>query len=152
MTLYCPTCGYNLTGLADNRCPECGKAFDPRQVGLQQASRSRVDLPDDVTMVAVAAWLFVLPMLYWALAAGLAWLWGIDAVMLLVLLLLAAPFMLMVARRLCRRIAFTRALADNRPREWVVAGGSAMRLSTALWAMQLFAALGPVVFVVVLAG
>lgn len=23
----CPTCGYNLTGLAEDRCPECGMGF-----------------------------------------------------------------------------------------------------------------------------
>jgi hypothetical protein len=27
-TLTCPTCGYRLDGLRDDRCPECGKAFD----------------------------------------------------------------------------------------------------------------------------
>lgn len=30
--LSCPTCDYNLTGLTENRCPECGEAFDPEQV------------------------------------------------------------------------------------------------------------------------
>jgi hypothetical protein len=35
-TLYCPKCGYNLTGLTENVCPECGGAFDPRQVRALQ--------------------------------------------------------------------------------------------------------------------
>ena len=27
--LGCPWCGYRLQGLPDNRCPECGRRFDP---------------------------------------------------------------------------------------------------------------------------
>jgi hypothetical protein len=26
--LHCPNCDYNLTGLTENRCPECGSEFD----------------------------------------------------------------------------------------------------------------------------
>lgn len=26
--LYCPSCRYILTGLSENRCPECGRRFD----------------------------------------------------------------------------------------------------------------------------
>lgn len=26
---YCDSCGYNLTGLVENRCPECGIGFNP---------------------------------------------------------------------------------------------------------------------------
>jgi len=37
-TLYCPICGYNLTGLPENRCPECGQAFNPLQL-LNSARR-----------------------------------------------------------------------------------------------------------------
>ena len=28
-TIYCRTCSYNLHGLPENRCPECGNTFDP---------------------------------------------------------------------------------------------------------------------------
>jgi hypothetical protein len=41
MTLYCPKCGYNLTALTENRCPECGEGFDPKSLAeLQQAGIS----------------------------------------------------------------------------------------------------------------
>lgn len=35
-TLYCPNCGYNLTALTQNVCPECGETFEPRQVRALQ--------------------------------------------------------------------------------------------------------------------
>lgn len=28
-TMYCRQCGYELIGLSENRCPECGRVFDP---------------------------------------------------------------------------------------------------------------------------
>jgi hypothetical protein len=28
-TMYCLSCGYDLHGLPEHRCPECGRAFDP---------------------------------------------------------------------------------------------------------------------------
>lgn len=39
MTLHCPECGYDLTGLRVNRCPECGRAFDPIAPAREQSIR-----------------------------------------------------------------------------------------------------------------
>lgn len=42
---FCPTCGYNLTGLVKDRCPECGKAFDRAELErLKQAGTEPIEL------------------------------------------------------------------------------------------------------------
>lgn len=40
----CGSCGYNLTGSASNRCPECGNLFIETGVVMQAARSSRVRL------------------------------------------------------------------------------------------------------------
>jgi len=30
--MNCPSCGYDLRGLPEHRCPECGRPFDPRTI------------------------------------------------------------------------------------------------------------------------
>jgi hypothetical protein len=30
--LRCPACDYNLTGIVEHRCPECGSSFDPEEL------------------------------------------------------------------------------------------------------------------------
>jgi len=42
MTFFCPNCGYNLTGLPENRCPECGREFDPAQLAQQRRADARI--------------------------------------------------------------------------------------------------------------
>jgi predicted RNA-binding Zn-ribbon protein involved in translation (DUF1610 family) len=34
----CPTCGYNLTGLTTNRCPECGHVFLRKEIKKEAAN------------------------------------------------------------------------------------------------------------------
>lgn len=51
-TWHCPQCEYNLTGLTENRCPECGTPFDPVELAR----------------IAAAAWL---PIPGWSWRQGL---------------------------------------------------------------------------------
>ena len=42
--VVCPTCGYNLTGLRETRCPECGTQFTIDQLLAQQPGRAGAEL------------------------------------------------------------------------------------------------------------
>ncbi|MCG3125239.1 MAG: hypothetical protein CHACPFDD_00055 [Phycisphaerae bacterium] len=44
--VVCPVCGYNLTGLAEARCPECGTTFTLDQLFASQDARGE-GLPQD---------------------------------------------------------------------------------------------------------
>jgi len=61
-TLYCPTCGYNLTGLSEHRCPECGAGFDPAEL-----TRRRDE--DDAGVVKSAIAVLILFPILWAVVA-----------------------------------------------------------------------------------
>lgn len=46
--LRCPKCEYNLTGVAENRCPECGETFDPEQLrALLDGAPAPIPIWDD---------------------------------------------------------------------------------------------------------
>ena len=43
-TIVCPTCGYNLTGLSESRCPECGSKFTLDElIGLQDRVEAEIE-------------------------------------------------------------------------------------------------------------
>ena len=43
-SVVCPTCGYNLTGLSEPRCPECGSRFTLDQLLAAQPARAGAEL------------------------------------------------------------------------------------------------------------
>lgn len=43
----CPICGYNMTGLHESRCPECGSKFTLDQLLAGQPAREQVTLPKE---------------------------------------------------------------------------------------------------------
>ena len=54
--MFCIGCRYRLTGLAANRCPECGRAFDPNdEATFESASKdfTRSGLPRPVRAAIV---------------------------------------------------------------------------------------------------
>jgi hypothetical protein len=56
-TPFCRTCGYNLTGLVSERCPECGTALGPATIILGERRRRWVVI--GAGSLALTAWLVV---------------------------------------------------------------------------------------------
>ena len=44
--IVCPKCGYNLTGLKESHCPECGSQFTLDQLLAAQPARAQEELED----------------------------------------------------------------------------------------------------------
>jgi hypothetical protein len=44
--LVCPSCGYNLTGLHEARCPECGAQYTLNELLAGQPQRAQTELED----------------------------------------------------------------------------------------------------------
>ena len=46
--MVCPACGYNLTGLRQTTCPECGARYTIDELAALQPDRETADLQEDV--------------------------------------------------------------------------------------------------------
>jgi hypothetical protein len=45
---YCEQCGYNLFGLIEHRCPECGMPFNTPLQSLASSGRVALDFPTGI--------------------------------------------------------------------------------------------------------
>lgn len=61
--IYCPRCDYNLHGLPDGDCPECGEPFDSEKLKRSRLSRKESIWEVVVTLVGwpVVVWLALIP-------------------------------------------------------------------------------------------
>jgi len=69
LVLFCPQCDYNLTGLVEHRCPECGTPFDPERLRVLQARPRRWYS----TCIRVVSRFFAAPLLCVALQVFVSW-------------------------------------------------------------------------------
>jgi hypothetical protein len=116
--LLCANCDYNLTGLTENRCPECGNSFDPAE--LQRLLRNAPAPKGLTALVIQVLWpAAVFPSVLGLVAvAGPRWLFGTWAITLVVTLVVNS----MVA--LDGFLALSKLRAGRAPYAWSSPGRS----------------------------
>jgi hypothetical protein len=150
LTLHCTHCGYNLTGLPENRCPECGTAFDPASVVADLDSSNQLSVGGALhraLVLPMVPWLIGAPVLMTDSVGGhILAIFGLAAVLVIQL-----PVGAFIGWRLAKRLAVGRALRERRtirPQD---------RRYTARWAVglsliQVIMTLGSIVAVWIFAG
>lgn len=78
---HCPSCGYDLRGLPDSRCPECGQPFTHDALLMAELARARVEPPPAHALLILGLVIGCLPCLWiprWDLQAfALILMWGL---------------------------------------------------------------------------
>lgn len=108
MDHFCPACGYNLYGIPEERCPECGLRYDLRAV--QSVARSNANASTDFACYLMA-WSIVTIGLMCAPMALMCRLGIFGAIMLASVVLIAGLFL--------RRVLYT-----TEPGEWMEEPGT----------------------------
>ena len=106
--LFCPQCEYNLTGLTQDLCPECGRPFDREEIARLAASAPKPISATSVTVQMVVPPLICAVLVPVLFATNLEFLFG-------TLVLALAIFSVLQGVNTPSRIHVTRAVAQGRP-------------------------------------
>ncbi len=138
-TLHCPHCGYNLSNLPEDRCPECGKPFDRAKLITQTRSGMRpIQLREFVFRLAMPPGVFLIGLLILGLLSST----HIEALIPIgvVVSVLAGLFWLIAglanAINLARRLAANHDLRAERTRTDSERSAFVFFVSAGLWLCQ----------------
>jgi len=106
--LRCPACDYDLTGLREHRCPECGAEFDPQRLraglepisgsaGEQLASWRSARFVFTMEALLIVPQMIGLAFMSTPYAADAGWLGVIAAVASVPIAVMAQPILLVLA-------------------------------------------------------
>jgi hypothetical protein len=111
--LHCRSCGYNLKGLIEQRCPECGTAFDPA------ARRDIRETPQPIGPAGAAFSIILCVLAYW-IAIVLAYWTTFEGLLALGPLITIVAFGICVShcRDLAARLAVRRAESRGDASAW----------------------------------
>ncbi len=77
--LKCPRCGYDVRGLPENRCPECGNFFDPDELRCQFERSAIEKLPKIAIQTFSIALALPIAIYYFNYIVGLIAIFGFSA-------------------------------------------------------------------------